>query len=947
MFARRLHLLPALVLIMVAQAALGQVARPQRLLIQQVEADRSDDALYYYLVLDNEEGTAVERGTMDTFGIDRIILAPLTSYTILALFADDLTVAEAAFTTPRAGVGFVIPDLTYSDIVDFDTDSDGLSDLREFIVGTNLQNPDTDLDGVNDGPEVMQGLNPLDGFLVDTGIVATGPVDTEANLIAVRNNIAVVGSGSGGITVFDVKQGTNPLRIAQLPIPGNVQGIDVVRDQVAVAAGTGGFVIIDTEDPPAAEIEFSLLFQDSFGNPLSANAVVVNGSVAFVGLSNGTIVAVDMFSGFEISRLTGFVNENIIDLGIANNHLYALSYNGSNAELWTAEVLSDSDLIARSNININERFAAGQRPFRLFLGDTYALVSVSTGYYNFDLADPANPAFTEEFSTQQFGWKEVVANGTNHLLAAASANSTDDGEHNIDLYEIDEGGLSAEFVTRFETPFRAAAVTIFNGLAYVAEEADGQGGRLAVINYLSYDTAGAPPAITLETNADQGEFEEGKVITVTANVNDDVQVRNVEFFLDNTSFVIDGNFPFEVRLVTPFITDDTDTFIVHAVATDTGGNSETSEFIEISLVPDGTAPFIRRNTPRDGAIIGEISTVSIIFSEPIDLETVLEEQEDGSIRDNVTVTSAGDDGIVGTADDIIIDSRVTFDDEATRAYVNLEEGIAPGLYTLRVAGTVSDLAGNELRDGTFLSRFRVAGFGDSDQDGVPDDLEPELGLVVGLIDTDGNGLIDGDEDFDDDGLTNAGESIFGLISDDNPTGLDPRVADANGNGILDGDEDGDFDGLSNGLEISNGTNPTVADSDDDGWPDEAETTAGSDPLDKDSVPELFVASRPPIAATITTPQVDLAFNAFVVSRPQVAVFANNTRELLGVDFGSVVSRPMISVAIPNPAADLSSSAVVVSYPPVGIAIPNPAADVDGNATVIARPPVEVTIPAQD
>jgi hypothetical protein len=43
---------------------------------------------------------------------------------------------------------------------DLDNDADGLSNLQEFELGTNVNNPDTDNDGVDDGEEVMAGTNP-------------------------------------------------------------------------------------------------------------------------------------------------------------------------------------------------------------------------------------------------------------------------------------------------------------------------------------------------------------------------------------------------------------------------------------------------------------------------------------------------------------------------------------------------------------------------------------------------------------------------------------------------------------------------------------------------------------------------------------------------------------------------------------------------------------------
>ena len=60
--------------------------------------------------------------------------------------------------------------------------------------------------------------------------------------------------------------------------------------------------------------------------------------------------------------------------------------------------------------------------------------------------------------------------------------------------------------------------------------------------YLPYDANGVPPRISLSTSFATNGVEEGKWVRLTANVADDVQVRNVEFYVDVQ--LIDGNFSF-------------------------------------------------------------------------------------------------------------------------------------------------------------------------------------------------------------------------------------------------------------------------------------------------------------------------------------------------------------------------------------------------------------------
>lgn len=93
---------------------------------------------------------------------------------------------------------------------------------------------------------------------------------------------------------------------------------------------------------------------------------------------------------------------------------------------------------------------------------------------------------------------------------------------------------------------------------------------------------------------------------------------------------------------------------------------------------------------------------------------------------------------------------------------------------------------------------------DSNQDGIPDGWYIQYGLAPG-----GDSVADDDWDYD--GVSNYYEWLFGT---------NPLRGDTDGNGVLDGDEDSDGDGLSNLDEILlHGTDPSNPDTDDDGFSD--------------------------------------------------------------------------------------------------------------------------------
>jgi hypothetical protein len=104
---------------------------------------------------------------------------------------------------------------------------------------------------------------------------------------------------------------------------------------------------------------------------------------------------------------------------------------------------------------------------------------------------------------------------------------------------------------------------------------------------------------------------------------------------------------------------------------------------------------------------------------------------------------------------------------------------------------------------------------DTDGDGLPDGCEVlVLGTAPLLVDTDDNGTSDADEDFDEDGLSNLQEYLLET---------NPFNSDSDGDTLLGGEEVNVY-----------GTNPLKVDTDDDGMSDPTEIFLGLNPLNPDS-----------------------------------------------------------------------------------------------------------------
>lgn len=747
------------------------------------------------------EDAVIARGTMSADGIDSIILAPETNYRMFAVYAENLRLGYKSFRTPRSGERFEIPRMGfYSFVDDEDDDGDELGSIAEFIIGTNASNPDTDQDGVEDGAEVVQGLNPLDGLIAATGIIASSPTPGTAEDICASNNIVVVACRSAGISVFNVEASDSPTRIAQVDTPGDARAVACFGTYVAVADGDAGLAIVDISDPAAARITYSVPM------PSTAVAVATLGNFAFVGLSNGVVVVVDMFNGEQLDRATNISGWGAVqDVGILGSYLYVLQVN----RLSVFEVL-DGELEFRNWTSAPGGVGAGQRRLRLFLGKDFAFSTFVSGFNVFDLTDPAAPSRVEDFTNSQRGWKQIVSNGDGVGIAAVSANSTSDGDHHISYFDLGDDPTNAVFETEYPTPGLAAAVSLFNGLAYIADSSRG----LQVVNYLAFDNQGVPPEISMTIDAPNGEIEEGKVASVEIDVTDDVQVRNVTFFIDGEPVYSDGNYPYSFSMIAPLIADtETGTFVIHAQAFDTGGNVAESDPVMLTLVPDATPPRVRYFSPKSGSFVGSIQAITVAFNELM---------RPGTLNANsMILLEAGLDEVVGTSDDMKLPITRTYEESTMRAVYDAGSPLPPGLYQAILRSPAADLAGNTVAR-QYATTFRVFDFVDSDRDGVPDDVETDLGMDPNNPDSDGDNIPDGLEDLDGDGLPLAGEIFLGT---------DPTVQDSNGNGIDDGDEDTDLDGLTDGEEIYQGSNPTKTDSDGDGIDDPTELAEGFDPND--------------------------------------------------------------------------------------------------------------------
>jgi hypothetical protein len=201
---------------------------------------------------------------------------------------------------------------------------------------------------------------------------------------------------------------------------------------------------------------------------------------------------------------------------------------------------------------------------------------------------------------------------------------------------------------------------------------------------------------------------------------------------------------------------------------------------------------------------------------------------------------------------------------------------------------------------------------DTDKDGLPDSFERYRSRTSATSkDTDGDGITDGKEDPDGDGLTNRDEYLSethpqkkdsdadGLTDDREDPDRDglwnwsepravvhPRKADTDGDRISDAKEDRDKDGLSNLNEQNRGTHPNKLDTDGDGFTDKGEVLAGTDPRDPVSHPSTDTGGAPSLSAAPGCPifPASNVWNQRIDGRP-VADNSDTLIATIGLDRG--------------------------------------------------------------
>jgi hypothetical protein len=759
---------------------------------------------------------------------------------------------------------------------------------------------------------VRNGGDPLGGRPVAIGTLSSTALPGTAVDVFANETLVVVALGSGGIAVLSRIIGQNPTVLGQVSTPGSATRVSCDGNFVAVASGGAGLTIVDISNPPAARVtQFVLL-----GN---AQSVVASDGIAYVGTADGQIVWVDLASGSILGRLDA--GGAVQDLAIERDVLYALTPN-----LFLSFQISAGDLAPLGSLNLvgaTESITGGRR---LAVGGGIAYATGGNGFATVDVLDPTAPAVISPVTP--FGpnsFKQIVPNGSGLGIAAVGVTlNPNDGTQHLQLFDVSNPAKTAAFLTEIATPGVAYAVSLASGQAYVA---DGPAG-LSIVNYKAFDTGTNPPTINLSATfpLNPAQAEEASFAAVTANASDDVQVSDVEFYVNGTKVFTAVKFPYEYRFVVPRIAIGGSQFTLRAKAIDTGGNSTSTPEITVQVTPDRTPPHVHPSPPTANGFGLNITNISAVFSEAINPATL-----DAS---SFTLVFSGADRRFGTADDQVISGTLSFNDTTRAALLTLAQPLAPGRYRATLHSTITDAAGNPLSKDRVWYFEAMTGV-DSDGDGLSDEFEIKYGLDPHNPDENHNGIPDSLDDFDGDGVINGIKMLIGTDP------KNPRTF----NNVLDSLYDHDGDRLPDLVEITKyNTDFLNPDTDGDGWNDEVEITAGSDPLVPNrAIPGLYLAlpqgnllvagqataQSPPPPSLAATPPVSLLLQG---SRPG---------ELIGL--GTFTATPPVNLLLEG-ARPGELIGTFLATPPINVYLNGSGAVSENSAgTFIAQPPVTIRL----
>lgn len=361
-----------------------------------------------------------------------------------------------------------------------DPDHDGLSNINEYVNGTNIRNPDTDGDGILDGEEMIAGA---DGFI-------TNPLLKDTDGDGIPDNVEI-SSGSDPTNAASTNLAAALKAITVIPANAQINVNSVIGLGFTRLVVTGEFKLGGTIDlTPAARgtnYASSNLLVCNFG---AESGVVYGGSngpctitVSNSGFTTTSQINVNFFAPTALSYISipGYAN----NVDVAGNYAYVAA--GSTG-LQIVNVADRRFPFIEGALN-----TAGNANDVRVVGNLAYIADGAAGLQIIDVSVPTAPVLRGTYNTTGNA-NDVVVVGNRAYVA--------DGVSGLQIIDV-TNRASPVFLGTYDTPGNANGVAVSGNLAAVADGASGvrivdvsnpvlpvSVGSIATVNALDVDVEG-------------------------------------------------------------------------------------------------------------------------------------------------------------------------------------------------------------------------------------------------------------------------------------------------------------------------------------------------------------------------------------------------------------------------------------------------------------------------
>ena len=539
-----------------------------------------------------------------------------------------------------------------------DFDRDGLTNLREFQLGTNLRVFDTDGDGIGDGLEVQTGSNPLDPNSFNLAQTLQSIQATPTHIVLNVNTI--IGEASQQLTVTGRLIDGNSINLTSRSRGTNYNSSNLTVANFGavdglVFAGSDGAATITVSNngftAPPVQVNVSSFAPTALSFlsiPGFANNVDVSGNFAYVAAGSAGLQVVDV-TDRRSPHIVGSLDTpgNANDVKVVGNRAYV------------ADGSAGLQIIDISNPNnptlLGALDTAGEANDVVVVGNRAYVADGPTGLKIIDVSNPQAPALLGTFDTPGIA-RGVDVSGFIAVIADGSSVRTVDVSNPASPTAL--GSISAT---------DARDLTVDGNIAYVADFS----GSLRVI---SFSTPTAPQLLATTPQS------LGGILMDVAKARDFIFGADV-FFVNGVPIVnvsAPANPSVRARLDFPARDDNgtgiaVDNVFVYLTADrsiqENGVTGDSRLYIGqyVSLEDRaGIAPVVSLTSPASGATVIQGETI------PITVQAT----------DDVQVVSV----------DFLVNGNVIFTDSAAPYQFNLT--VPVGVISLTLGATAIDLGGN-------------------------------------------------------------------------------------------------------------------------------------------------------------------------------------------------------------------------------------------------------------